>query len=139
MVRKSKPLTRSELMSRVRSKNSSAEINLRSALHAAGLRFFVHRRIEKVSVDVVFPKRKIAILIDGCFWHGCPLHATYPKTNTDYWLPKLAENKARDSRQTARLETAGWLVLRLWEHDCRNPKSEVIEKICGLVADRRVT
>ncbi len=91
-------------MSRVKNKDSAAELSLRSALHAVGLRFFLHRRIEKVTVDVVFPKTKVAVLIDGCFWHGCPLHATYPKTNTDYWLPKLAANRERDARQTARLE-----------------------------------
>jgi DNA mismatch endonuclease (patch repair protein) len=97
-----KPLTRSEIMSRVKSRNSKAERALRSALHAAGLRFRLHRRVEGVTVDIIFPGPKVAVLVDGCFWHGCPTHATYPKSNQDYWLPKLAENRDRDERQSAR-------------------------------------
>lgn len=124
-----RPLTRSEIMSRVKGKDSTAERALRSALHAAGLRFRLHRRIEGVTVDIVFPRPKVAVFIDGCFWHGCPKHATFPKSNEDYWLPKLKENKARDRRQTARLRRAGWTVIRVWEHDCLPPASRVVARI----------
>lgn len=118
------PLTRSEIMRRVKQKNTGAEIALRSALHNEGLRFRLHRRIEGIFVDVVFIGPRVAVLVDGCFWHGCPIHATYPKSNTSYWLPKLEENKERDCRQTIRLKKAGWKVVRVWEHDCRpvNPR-----------------
>jgi DNA mismatch endonuclease, patch repair protein len=128
------PLTRSEIMKRVRQKNSGAEIALRSALHAEGLRFRLHRRIEGIAVDIVFSGPQVTVLVDGCFWHGCPTHATYPKSNTSYWLPKLEENKERDLHQTARLEQAGWTVIRVWEHDCRPVNSQVVERIaraCG--------
>ncbi len=128
------PLTRSEIMRRVKQKNSGAEVALRSALHAEGLRFRLHRRVESIAVDIVFPGAKVAVLVDGCFWHGCPAHATFPKSNTSYWLPKLKENKERDRRQTTRLERAGWTVIRVWEHDCRPVDRQVVARIaraCG--------
>jgi DNA mismatch endonuclease, patch repair protein len=123
------PLTRSEIMKRVRQKNSGAELALRSALHAEGLRFRIHRRVEGVAVDIAFIGAKVAVLVDGCFWHGCPAHATYPKSNTSYWLPKLEANKERDLRQTTRLEQAGWRVVRVWEHDCRPANRGVVARI----------
>lgn len=135
--KKSQPLTRSELMQRVKNKDSAAEISFRKALHKRGLRFFLQRRIEKVTVDIVFPVAKIAVLIDGCFWHGCPIHATYPKTNTAYWLPKLAKNKERDDRQTRRLQEAGWLVYRVWEHECLPASESIVDVIAKEVTLRR--
>lgn len=123
------PLIRSEIMSRVKSKDSGAERSLRSALHSAGLRFRLHRRVEGVTVDVAFLNARVAVLIDGCFWHGCPRHATYPKSNTSYWLPKLAENKDRDKRQSTHLRKAGWRVFRVWGHDCLPPNLRVISRI----------
>jgi DNA mismatch endonuclease (patch repair protein) len=118
----------------VKQKDSCAEVALRSALHAEGLRFRLHRRIESIAVDIVFSGPQVAVLVDGCFWHGCPTHATYPKSNTSYWLPKLKENKERDRRQTACLEQAGWTVIRVWEHDCRPVNRRVVARIaraCG--------
>lgn len=132
-------LTRSQIMSRVKSKDSGAERALRSALHAAGLRFRLHRRIEEVTLDVAFPNAKVAVLIDGCFWHGCPRHATYPKSNTSYWLPKLSENKDRDKRQSARLRSAGWKLFRVWEHDCLPPNPRVVSRIVEACRDERGT
>jgi len=124
-----RPLTRSESMSRVRGKNSSAERALRSGLHARGLRFRLHRRVEDIVVDIVFPRPRVAVFVDGCFWHGCPKHATFPKTNQEYWLPKLAENRERDRRQTARLRGAGWRVVRVWEHECLPPADRIVQRI----------
>ena len=124
-----RPMTRSEHMSRVRGKNSSAECAFRSALHAEGLRFRLHRRVEGIAVDVVLLGPRVAVFIDGCFWHGCPKHATFPKTNQEYWLPKLAENRERDRRQTARLLSAGWAVFRVWEHQCLPPEARVVDLI----------
>lgn len=125
------PLNRSEIMSRVKGKDSLAERTLRSALHAEGLRFRLHQRIEGVTVDIVFPGPKVGIFVDGCFWHGCPEHATFPKSNEEYWLPKLADNKERDSRQSDRLRSAGWNVIRIWEHECSPPSPEVVDRIAG--------
>lgn len=122
-------MTRSEHMSRVRGKDSSAERAFRSALHAHGLRFRIHRRVEGVNVDIVLPGPRVVVFIDGCFWHGCPNHATFPKTNQNYWLPKLAENRERDRRQTARLRAAGWTVFRVWEHLCLPPATQVVQRI----------
>ncbi len=128
-VARAHPLTRSELMRRVGSKHSAAERTFRSALHAEGLRFRLHRRVEGVAVDVVFPRARVAVFIDGCFWHGCPKHATVPKTNREYWLPKLAENKERDRRQTSRIRVAGWRVFRVWEHECLPAEHRVVKRI----------
>lgn len=124
-----RPLTRSEIMSRVKGKDSEAECSLRSALHGQGVRFRLHRQVEGVKVDIVFPGPRVAVLVDGCFWHGCPRHATFPKSNRGYWLPKLAENKGRDNRQSVHLQKAGWKVIRVWEHDCLPPASRVVTRI----------
>lgn len=134
--RKTPPLTRSQIMSRVKSKNSSAECALRSALHAKGLRFRLHRRIEGVAVDIVFVSARVAVFVDGCFWHGCPRHATFPKSNTKYWLAKLAENRQRDQRQTAKLRRSGWRVIRVWEHDCLPPNHRILKRIMDAVNKR---
>ena len=127
----------SHRMAKVRQKGTDAEIALRRELHRRGLRYRVDYEVLKKPrrvADVAFPGLKIAIFVDGCFWHGCPTHATYPKSNTSYWLPKLQENKERDRRQTARLEHAGWKVIRVWEHDCRPVNRRVVTRIaraCG--------
>lgn len=132
------PMTRSEIMGSVRTKNSGAEQALRSALHRSGLRFRLHKRNEGIAVDIVFIQSKVAVFVDGCFWHGCPRHATFPKTNQGYWLPKLAENKLRDKKQSDRLRRAGWKVMRVWEHDCLPPAPRVVDRIRIAVRERRV-
>ena len=124
-----KPLTRSEIMKRVKNKNSNAELALRSKLHAEGLRFRLHRRVEGIIVDIVFPGPKVAVFVDGCFWHGCPEHATFPKSNQSYWLPKLAENKKRDKRQSNLLRESGWIVIRVWEHEDPKVAAKKITRI----------
>lgn len=130
-----KAMSRSEIMARVGSRNTGAERSLRSALHATGLRFRLHRRIEGVTADIVFPGPRVLVFVDGCFWHGCPRHATFPKSNTSYWLPKLEENKDRDKRQSRRLRKAGWQVIRVWEHECLPPAARIVARI--LVACRK--
>ena len=132
VTRSRRPLTRSEIMRRIKQRNSGPEVAFRSALHASGLRFRLHRRIESIAVDVVFPVAKVALLVDGCFWHGCPEHATYPKSNTAYWLPKLKANKVRDRRQTLLLREAGWTVVRVWEHDCRPVNPRVVARVVDI-------
>ena len=103
-----------------RRRDTSPELAVRRALHAAGLRYRVDYPLEfdrRRRADVVFTRQKVAVFIDGCFWHGCPDHATTPKQNTDYWGPKLARNTARDIDTTRRLTEDGWTVLRFWEHE----------------------
>ncbi|MBN8866049.1 MAG: very short patch repair endonuclease [Solirubrobacterales bacterium] len=101
--------------------DTKPEVAVRSALHRLGLRFRKHHPIRLpnrlVKPDVVFTRQKVAVFIDGCFWHGCPEHGTTPKANSDYWKPKLERNKARDREVDLGLAAAGWTVIRVWEHD----------------------
>lgn len=93
---------------------------LRSALHRRGLRFRLHRRIltnSRRTVDIVFPRARVAVFLDGCFWHGCPSHGTWPKNNADWWRAKIEANIARDRDTDRRLEELGWSVIRVWEHE----------------------
>ncbi|MFY1679518.1 MULTISPECIES: very short patch repair endonuclease [unclassified Streptomyces] len=113
------PATRAR-MSRQKSRDTRTEIALRHLLHAAGLRYRVHRRpVREVrrEADIVFGPAKVAVFVDGCFWHGCPDHATWPKNNAAFWKEKIQKNRARDLDTDARLEAAGWLPLRVWEHE----------------------
>lgn len=112
--------------------NSIPERRLRSALHAAGLRYRVDLPIRlpgrrPIRPDVVFTRRRIAVFVDGCFWHGCPEHGRAPKRNDDYWSAKLETNRRRDLEQTAALEADGWTVVRLWEHEPLDASLAAIE------------
>lgn len=136
--RQRRSLSRSEIMARVRRRDTRPELMVRRALHALGMRFRVDHRVEGIHADIVFPVERVAVFIDGCFWHGCPVHATRPKSNTAYWLPKLDENLRRDRRQTARLRRQGWTVIRVWEHVCRAPLGPVVDRIAAMVHRRRI-
>ncbi len=106
----------SELMARIRSKgNETTELKFVRMLRQR--RIWGWRRHAKIAgtPDVVFPKIKLAVFLDGCFWHGCPRCYRPPKTNAQYWIPKIARNKARDAMVTAKLKEKGWRVLRFWE------------------------
>jgi DNA mismatch endonuclease (patch repair protein) len=106
-------------MSRIRGVNTKPEMLLRSALHAKGLRFRLHRRELPGSPDIVFVKARVAVFVDGCFWHGCPEHGTSPKTNRNFWSEKISGNRKRDKKASLELGTMGWKVVRIWEHDVR--------------------
>ena len=113
------PSERSERMSRVRSKDTKPELRVRAFLHAADLRYRLHRRIEGVRPDLLFVSQRIALFVHGCIWHRhpdptCPFTRT-PKSRVDFWEAKFAENVARDDRQKQMLEAAGWRVLVIWE------------------------
>ena len=86
-----------------------------------------------MQADVVFTRARVAVFVDGCFWHSCPLHGRIPKSNLDYWGPKLARNRTRDHEVNLALEGLGWKVVRVWEHE---PPLDVVEKI-RLVMDQR--
>ena len=125
-----------------RPRDTRPERALRSALHAAGLRFRKHYRPVKgwrCEVDIAFTRWKIAVQLDGCFWHGCPQHATRPATNEAWWAAKLDANIVRDRRNDQLLTDAGWTVLRFWEHEQMNQiVTTVREVVTGeMVADRR--
>jgi DNA mismatch endonuclease, patch repair protein len=110
----------SRRMAKVRQKGTEAEIKLRRELYRSGLRYRVSyvvlHRPRRVA-DVAFPGIKIAIFVDGCFWHGCPKHATWPKQNADFWRQKIETNRTRDADTNARLHVIDWKVLRIWEHE----------------------
>ncbi|MGW3266570.1 very short patch repair endonuclease [Streptomyces sp. NPDC001056] len=124
-------------MSRQKSRNTQVEIALRRALHAAGLRYRVHRRPLKGvrrEADVVFGPAKVAVFVDGCFWHGCPVHATWPKSNADFWRTKIETNRRRDRDTDQRLTAAGWTSVRVWEHE---DPVEAAARVLALVVARR--
>lgn len=103
-----------------RRRDTGPEMAVRKRLHASGLRYSVDYPLpfdRRRRADVVFPRLRIAVFIDGCFWHSCPEHGTSPKSNESYWTPKLARNAQRDADTTSRLEAEGWTVLRFWEHE----------------------
>lgn len=104
-----------------RRRDTTPELRLRSALHGRGLRYRCDLRIDlhelRVRPDVVFTRRKIAVFVDGCYWHGCPEHGATPQSNREYWLAKIARNQERDRRADHALRGAGWTVVRVWEHD----------------------
>lgn len=101
--------------------NTRPELAVRRLVHARGLRYRVNCRVAlpelKVRPDLVFSKAKVAVFIDGCFWHGCEEHGTRPRSNRTYWNSKIARNKERDTRIDAALRANGWVVLRAWEHE----------------------
>ncbi|WP_406051335.1 very short patch repair endonuclease [Kribbella sp. NBC_00889] len=102
-----------------RGRDTGPELALRRELHSRGLRYFVNRRPVKElrrTADLVFPRARVAVFVDGCFWHGCPEHHTVSKTNPEYWADKVKANRDRDAETVRRLNSAGWTVLRLWEH-----------------------
>ncbi|MGN6663751.1 MAG: very short patch repair endonuclease [Solirubrobacterales bacterium] len=116
------PELRRRIMRANRQRDTSPELALRRELHRLGLRYRIDFPIRPTGQrltrpDVVFPSRRIALYVDGCFWHGCPDHGTQASTNRDYWAEKIAANRARDARLTQALEEDGWTVIRFWEHD----------------------
>lgn len=119
VVEPSSPAT-SKVMRGNRRRDTVPELALRSELHRRGRRFRVDHPVPASGVrarpDIVFPRQRIAVYVDGCFWHRCPTHGTEPRANSDYWKPKLDANVARDRRVTEVLCAAGWRVLRIWAH-----------------------
>lgn len=118
------PATRSAVMSRIRSRDTKPEMAVRRALHAAGLRYQLHRKELPGRPDLVFPGRRIALFVHGCFWHqhGCRLsHA--PASRLEYWGPKLRRNQERDGKNVEALAATGWRVLQIWECETRVPAS----------------
>jgi DNA mismatch endonuclease (patch repair protein) len=107
-------------MARVRQRGTDIEIKLRRVLYAQGMRYRLQvpllSRPRRVA-DIVFIGPRVAVFVDGCFWHGCPLHATWPKANADFWREKIEVNRARDADTDQRLRALGWEVVRIWEHE----------------------
>ena len=109
-------------------KNTKPELLLRSELHKAGLRFRIHYNLIG-KPDIVFPYKRLAVFVDGCYWHGCPKCYREPKTNTEYWKNKIARNQQRAKTVRRQLNRNGWRVMRVWEHELKNNLDKVICKI----------
>ena len=121
---------RSYCMSRIRGKDTQPELLLRKSLWANGFRYRLKSKLPG-KPDIVFPIKRIAIFVDGCFWHGCPVHSQRPATNTRIWEEKLNNNIQRDEKVNRELAELGWVVLRFWEHEIKQELPAVTEKIAA--------
>ena len=124
-------------MAAVRRRGTAPELVLRRALHACGLRF----RLDTSpglpgSPDIRFPGARVAVFVDGCFWHGCPIHGSRPKSNATFWAAKITRNRQRDAEVDAALEGLGWSVVRVWEHDVKRDAVSVAQEIWAHVRSR---
>ena len=125
-------------MSRLGQKDTAPELAIRKLLHRRGLRFRLHRATDfdrRRKIDIAFSRERVAVFIDGCFWHRCPDHATAPVSNADFWAQKLARNVERDRDTDTRLTVSGWTVVRVWEHEDPTAATDRIEQV---VRARRV-
>lgn len=120
-------------------RDTAPEMALRAVVHRMGLRYRVdHRPIPGLrrKADLVFVSAKVAVFVDGCFWHCCPEHVTWPKLNAEYWRAKIEGNRRRDAETDRRLAEAGWVVVRVWEHE--DPEEAAL-KVAAAVAGRLST
>jgi DNA mismatch endonuclease (patch repair protein) len=124
-------------MARVRSSNTNPEIELRRALWKAGFRYRLRLRLPG-SPDVVFLHARLAVFVDGCFWHGCPVHYTKPVRNAVFWREKLKHNVRRDRAADQALAGLGWSVLRLWEHEVTQDLEGAVRKVVDALVENRV-
>ncbi|MFW0783600.1 very short patch repair endonuclease [Gordonia sp. CPCC 206044] len=116
-------------MSKQKRRDTEAELRIRRLLHARGLRFRVDTKLEpdlRANADIAWRGLHVAVFIDGCFWHGCPEHATRPRANAAWWAEKLDNNIRRDRRTDAELARRGWTVMRFWEHEDPEAVADVI-------------
>jgi DNA mismatch endonuclease (patch repair protein) len=118
--------------------DTGPELALRRALHALGVRYRVNRRLRTtggwVRPDISIERWRLAVFVDGCFWHGCAEHGTQPRANAPWWQEKIERNQRRDERDTEALLTAGWTVLRVWEHE---PPAQAALRISSVLTARR--
>ena len=120
-----------------RRRDTKPELAIRSALHQLGMRFrvdFAPLPDRRRRADVVFTRWRVAVYVDGCFWHGCPEHGTTPRANEGYWRDKLRRNRERDAETVADLIDAGWTVVRVWEHES---PGDAAHRIIAVVDERR--
>lgn len=125
------PEQRSRCMSHIRGRNTKPELLLRRALWAKGYRYRINSKLPG-RPDLIFSRKRLAIFVDGCFWHGCPIHGTFPKTNSAFWKKKIQGNIERDNRVNRELERAGWEVLRFWEHEVEQD----LDSLLGIISAR---
>ena len=118
-------------------RDTSPELAIRAILFRMGFRYRIDLRpipALRRKADVVFPRLKIALFVDGCFWHGCPEHATWPKANAEFWRRKIVGNQDRDRDTDRKLAEAGWLSIRVWEHET---PEKAVKRVAGFVRRRQ--
>lgn len=118
----------SKQMSRMPRVNSEPELRLRRALHARGLRYRIHARLPG-RPDIAFTRARLAVFVDGCFWHSCPEHGVLPKSNQDWWREKLETNVQRDRRKDEELQGLGWTPLHIWEHQSSEQAADIVQRL----------
>lgn len=124
------PAQRSGNMARIRKfGNASTEIRLMRLFRAQGITGWRRHLPLPGRPDFTFPRRRVVVFVDGCFWHRCPACNWLPGSNTDYWLPKLARNVRKDRQTDAQLKAAGWTILRVWEHALKRQPGRVLSRI----------
>lgn len=145
--RRPKPLSElvSRQMSAMPSRDTSTEMAFRRELHSRGLRYRTHLKTLPGKPDIAFTRARIAVFVDGCFWHRCPDHGTTPKNNGKWWADKLEANVARDRRNDDYLQRLGWITVHVWEHEDPSTAAEAISELwrtrvqettrCGLAND----
>lgn len=122
------PEQRSRCMSHIRSRNTGPEVVIRKMLWALGYRYRINYRLPG-KPDIVFTRQRLAVFIDGCFWHQCPLHYQAPATRPGFWEAKIAGNVRRDRGVDSMLAQDGWSVLRIWEHEVKNDPERVLRLV----------
>lgn len=125
---------RSKLMSKIRGKNTNPELNLRKALWNVGLRYRLQYRIGKYRPDIVFLGGKLAVFVDGCFWHSCPIHKSSPKNNDFFWNNKFAKNVERDIATNSYLNMNGWKIIRFWEHQINESIGDCVSQVITMLS-----
>jgi DNA mismatch endonuclease, patch repair protein len=129
---RAEPGAASSRMSRQASRDTKPELQLRSELHRRGLRYFVHRRPLpdlRREADVVFPRLRVAVFVNGCFWHGCDQHRTSPMRNAEFWNQKIDGNRRRDLETDVHLAALGWTAVRVWEHERTEEAADRVEEV----------
>lgn len=121
------------MMSHIKGCDTGPELSLRRKVWALGLRYRLQYRIGRTRPDMAFVGARLAVFVDGCFWHGCPLHSTMPKNNRKFWEQKLRRNHERDAENTQTLRANGWQVLRFWEHEIEASSADCAQRIAAMV------
>jgi DNA mismatch endonuclease (patch repair protein) len=125
-------------MARVRTSGTDAELRLRKRLWREGMRYVLGRKLPG-SPDILFVRARVAVFVDGCFWHGCPVHYTAPRSNIDFWKRKAGENRARDDRVDRELAQLGWRVIRVWECEVEEDVDAAATRIATAVRSSALT
>jgi len=130
------PKQRSTCMSRIKSRDTKPELMLRKLLWSKGYRYRIANNLPG-KPDIIFTKSKVAVFVDGCFWHKCPEHYHSPKTRAEFWENKISGNINRDRKNDRLLKEQGWLVIRVWEHEIKKSLSDCVERLVAILSDQK--